>query len=266
MKKEITKQQTKLAYQVSKKVYLHKIKNSEGRKILMDNGISLGSSSIFIDDFKRMLNGLVLKKTLNAFSFEYFLEKIYKDFKPVALSNALKSLKLNIDYYEKSGKGKHKYGRAIYEKYICLTDVEKPIDEREQNEIAEELIHENESRQKTINYLKNLKDTDPEIIIIKGKAYKRDNKTVVELKKLRNFKCQICTTTIKKVDGTYYVEAAHIDAKHKQGRETPDNILILCPNHHKEFDKGKRDIHSRDKKHIDFSINELRYKISLAIK
>ena len=44
------------------------------------------------------------------------------------------------------------------------------------------------------------------------------------------------------LDGSFYIEAAHIKPKSQQGTETPDNILILCPNHHKEFDLGKREI------------------------
>ena len=44
----------------------------------------------------------------------------------------------------------------------------------------------------------------------------------------------------------------------------PHNILILCPNHHKEFDKGDRKIieHTNDK--IIFELNKKKYQIDLA--
>lgn len=49
---------------------------------------------------------------------------------------------------------------------------------------------------------------------------------------------KICSTTIMKKDGRKYVEAAHIKSKHLKGRETLSNIILLCPNYHKEFDLG----------------------------
>ena len=111
----------------------------------------------------------------------------------------------------------------------------------------------------------NLKPTDPELIEIKSISYKRDNKTIAQLKILRDFKCQICGTAIKKKDGSYYVEAAHIKPKHQQGRETPDNIILLCPNHHKEFDFGDRIIHLQDTEKVIFTLNGQRHELKLLI-
>lgn len=51
--------------------------------------------------------------------------------------------------------------------------------------------------------------------------------------------------TILKKDGTRYIEACHIKEKCKGGRETLTNILILCPNCHKEFDYGLREKEER---------------------
>jgi putative restriction endonuclease len=69
---------------------------------------------------------------------------------------------------------------------------------------------------------------------------------------LRDFECQIYGKYILKKDGHRYIEAAHITEKSHKGAETPYNILILCPNHHKEFDLGKRNIIRRAKEEIIF--------------
>ncbi len=115
-------------------------------------------------------------------------------------------------------------------------------DLREQEEILDILNKKKENlRESIIQDLKNLKPTASEIVNFEGKTYKRDNKTIANLKYLRNSKCQICSHQILKKDGRFYVEAAHIVPKHKKGLETPDNILILCPNHHKEFDFGNKE-------------------------
>ena len=117
-----------------------------------------------------------------------------------------------------------------------------------------------------IDELKRLKETDAEMVEINGKSYKRDNKTVAQIKYVRDFKCQICSTAILKKDGSFYVEAAHIKPKHLKGREAPDNIILLCPNHHKEFDFGDREILSQDKTKIIFTLNGKQHDIKLLVE
>jgi putative restriction endonuclease len=142
----------------------------------------------------------------------------------------------------------------------------QPGDEdiKEQEEILEILKKRKEITKELIAQgLKNLKPTDPEVVTFAGKTYKRDNKTIAELKILRDSKCQICDKYILKKNGDSYVEAAHITPKSRRGLETPDNILILCPNHHKEFDLGKKEIIKHTKDSIEFRLNDTDYRIKL---
>lgn len=141
------------------------------------------------------------------------------------------------------------------------TDLE---DEKEQEELEHYYIG-NKTKADILKDLENLQETDPVEIIVNHKTYKRDNKTVAQIKILRDFKCQICSTTILKKDGSKYVEAAHITAKHKKGREILDNILLLCPNHHKEFDYGKREILNHTENEIEFMLNGQRHNIKLTV-
>jgi predicted restriction endonuclease len=76
----------------------------------------------------------------------------------------------------------------------------------------------------------------------------------------------MCGTSILKKDGSFYVEAAHITEKKHKGPESPDNILILCPNHHKEFDFGNKKIIDRTKEKLYFELNGRKYNISLELK
>lgn len=122
------------------------------------------------------------------------------------------------------------------------------------------------SRDKMIENLKNLKETDSAIITTNGKCFLRDAKTISQIKFLRDYKCQICGTRILKKNGQYYIEAAHIKEKSKGGSELPNNILVLCPNHHAEFDHGQREIIRHDNERIIFILNGTRYDIPLALK
>ena len=135
-------------------------------------------------------------------------------------------------------------------------------DETEQQELTN---YYRKKKSDILNDLKSLKSTDVETVIVQQKSYKRDNKTIAQLKILRDFKCQICGTSILKNNGEFYVEAAHIKSKRDKGIEIPDNILILCPNHHKEFDYGSRQIKTHAREKIIFVLNGKEYKIDLSV-
>jgi 5-methylcytosine-specific restriction enzyme A len=262
---KIPKELMPLAYDLSKKVFEGKLTFKEGQQQLVgDNKMNPNSAADYINNFRCMVEGRRFTRTNNAYSMEYFFDNIYKERGSTGLSNALTALRLHIEYYEGKQKVNMKSMRNIYDKYFAI-----PLgtpDENEQKEIIKEFKSQNNTKQDIINELKNLKPTDPEVVVINTKSFKRDNRTIAQIKILRDFKCQICSTTIKKKDGTFYIEAAHIEPKHKKGRETPDNILLLCPNHHKEFDYGDRNILLHDKEKVHLTLNGQEHKISLKIE
>lgn len=67
----------------------------------------------------------------------------------------------------------------------------------------------------------------------------RDSKLGRQLKKLYDYKCQVCGLQIE-TDAGFYAEAAHIKpvGSPHDGRDLIENLLCLCPNHHLMFDKG----------------------------
>jgi hypothetical protein len=60
------------------------------------------------------------------------------------------------------------------------------------------------------------------------------------IKALYQGRCQRCGFTFQKPDGTQYAEAAHLRpiSLREADLDVKDNILILCPNHHKMLDFG----------------------------
>ncbi len=67
----------------------------------------------------------------------------------------------------------------------------------------------------------------------------RDSKLGRQLKKLYDYKCQVCDLQIE-TDAGFYAEAAHIKpvGSPHDGPDLIENLLCLCPNHHLMFDKG----------------------------
>lgn len=157
----------------------------------------------------------------------------------------------------------------IYER-LTGSPLSKKVDSyAEQSDLDEQHeLEESESSQdmsKLLNDLRNVKSTDSEQVEVHGKVYKRDNKTIAQLKIVRGHRCQICGQSIKKKDGSLYIEAAHITPKRHKGTELPSNIILLCPNHHKEFDLGKKEIIERDDKMVVVMLNEKEYSIDLRL-
>jgi len=178
-----------------------------------------------------------------------------------------------IELVRKSGvrKGEDQKLVKIYEfitgkKYDVQSDyVASKQDEEEQEELESLDEVRQQSKEDIIKELASLGPQIPEEVEVKGRTYKRDNKTIVQLKKLRDYKCQICGHKIQKKNGGYYVEAAHIKRKSMKGAERANNILILCPNHHKEFDFGKRNVIEHDDNRIVFDLNGKKYKVNLSL-
>lgn len=162
----------------------------------------------------------------------------------------------------------HEYNKLIkiYEFYFKKTFSDKipTQDEREQNELVK-YFGKGKTLKEIQSELNSTTASENDTVIVNHKVFKRDNKTIALIKIFRGLKCQICNSFIMKKDGTKYVEAAHIIPKHKKGKEVLDNILILCPNHHKEFDFGKLIINGRDSKYIDITLNGINYKLSLTV-
>ena len=139
------------------------------------------------------------------------------------------------------------------------------INENEQQLYVERFKKEGKTKEQLLDILSERKKQKNKTENYQGSRNKRDNESIAIIKYLRNFECQICGKSILKADGTYYVEAAHIDPKRDKGKETLENILLLCPNHHKEFDLGKREILYRDDKSVSLKINGRTYNISLIL-
>ncbi len=66
---------------------------------------------------------------------------------------------------------------------------------------------------------------------------KRDGSVPDLVKKLYDYRCQICQVKIETVAGPY-IEGAHLIPLARQGDDHTSNLLCLCPNHHVMLDHG----------------------------
>jgi hypothetical protein len=68
----------------------------------------------------------------------------------------------------------------------------------------------------------------------------RDTALALQIKKLHEYRCQLCGEVICLLDGNCYAEAHHIQplGSPHDGPDVAGNIIILCPNHHVMCDYG----------------------------
>lgn len=92
----------------------------------------------------------------------------------------------------------------------------------------------------TIHEPQNPDYTPPGRIITYVSRIIRDTKLSRKVKEQYNWKCQICGNSILLPNSYKYAEGHHIRplGGETQGPDTFDNIIILCPSHHTEFDYG----------------------------
>ncbi|MCY7311881.1 MAG: HNH endonuclease [Chitinophagaceae bacterium] len=94
---------------------------------------------------------------------------------------------------------------------------------------------------------------------------RKDTKIINALKKSADFKCQFpdCGQQIKKKGGGFYVEVAHVKSVSTGGQSVLGNLIVLCPNHHKEFDYGELSISEQTTDNLSGLLNGRQFEIKL---
>lgn len=66
----------------------------------------------------------------------------------------------------------------------------------------------------------------------------RNTGIVNQLKEEYNYQCQVCGEKRMRGTDTYYAEGHHLKPLNDGGPDNVANIVVLCPNHHADFDYG----------------------------
>lgn len=74
-----------------------------------------------------------------------------------------------------------------------------------------------------------------------GAGYRRDNAVRDYVIRRSRGRCEYCGDLgFEMVDGSHYVEAHHVIALSAEGPDTVENVIALCPEHHREAHYGKQ--------------------------
>lgn len=79
----------------------------------------------------------------------------------------------------------------------------------------------------------------PDRAVITGYSFKRDSKVRNYVIQMAGGKCEYCQSeTFAVKGGSNFLEAHHIIFLANQGKDSVDNVIALCPNHHREAHYG----------------------------
>lgn len=123
--------------------------------------------------------------------------------------------------------------------YININGVSKPFREKGSNlNIHGNQLQNNEEeidKQIERDFFDDIGELENETEEVRYNRIKRYQKIVKRLKVQYNHKCQLCGDNFLMDNGNYYCEAHHIKMLSQDGSQSPENVLILCANHHRMF-------------------------------
>lgn len=123
--------------------------------------------------------------------------------------------------------------------YLNINGMPKPLREKgsKLNTNSSQLQDDKEEIDKQIerDLIDDIDKPENETEEVRLNRIKRYQTIVKRLKKEYNYQCQLCGDNFLMDNGNYYCEAHHIKLLSKDGTQSPENVLILCANHHRMF-------------------------------
>lgn len=152
---------------------------------------------------------------------------------------------------------KHEFCKTLVAFADNINPLPDPLRQVENNQLLMTALEELNKQMQHVKPEKQL--TEVELIL------RNDRKIVTLLKKAANYKCQFphCNSEIKTKAGLNYVEVAHVKPVYNAGQSVLGNLIVLCPNHHKEFDYGDLLIREQTLARLNGSLNGKDFQIEL---
>ena len=113
--------------------------------------------------------------------------------------------------------------------------------------------------------MKEHENTSPEKRDIVFSVFERQHPKISKaLKSFHSFKCQLCGWHgFKTKFGGRYIEIHHLIPLSKKGTNNLNNLVVVCPNHHKMLDFCEAEITTKksENERIAIYINKKKYNI-----
>lgn len=230
-------------------------------------GYNKGSAGMIVNNiFPNLLMGKVFKRTLSYDDFSRLIKYLADTLSDQNFILICESLQLHLNYRRQKVNilNLKRILNEITQERIGVSLSQELLEEKKEEIRADNIIR-GRNRNDMIELLNRLNaNPNQKKFPYQGSSFRRDLLAIALIKSLRKAACQLCDTKIEKRNGGFYVEAAHLIPKREGGAEHPNNIVLLCPNHHKEFDLGNSSW-SKEGEMLEVVLNGTKYQVNLAI-
>jgi hypothetical protein len=223
MKRTIPRSHYEAAYNKGRELHASRNKGiTKALKELSEIGINPASASNYIYNLRQMLRGECYQRAMSVESTDDFLGWIFRDYQIDGLRCAVSALEKHIPYFRKSSPSPMAGHIAVLEKYRDYLD-EKKTEETGLDDLVDRPTGNN----------------SPDRAERIGMFVRRDQRIREFVVKRAKGKCEFCLCEgFILPSGARYVEAHHIIALADSGFDTLDNVIALCPSHHREAHFG----------------------------
>ena len=223
-RKIITKKHTAAAYIESKKVHAGKKTKQESIRHLVDKlDMNDTSASNYIENFKRMMDAEVYKRTLNQEATDYFLTKILRDYGVGKLANAIQATHKHIKYYTKRTGAPMKSLRQVVSRH------EKILKDQSVSIYPDEIDVENQTKPIYEGAKKS----------VTVNVYERDDDARKKCIAHYGYRCKVCGFDFVSVYGDIgkgFIHVHHLtplaDIKKEYVVDPTKDLVPVCPNCH----------------------------------
>ena len=218
----ITSAQYVPAYKFGHAVHGGTLDSSDAIALLRLHGMNEASASFSVGNLRQMINGSSYGRAMSVEQTRHFIMALYRDNGIKGLQNAVAALALHLPHLRKSN---HNDCPGLSELLRQSQDL-LTLPPSEENAI-DDLI------------------TPPEGIVTpkrterKTKIFLRDPRVRIAVVQRSKGKCEYCGEPgFVMPNGKHYIETHHIISLGQDGPDTIDNVIGLCPEHHRQAHYG----------------------------
>ncbi|MFC1545195.1 HNH endonuclease [Gemmatimonadota bacterium] len=230
------------AYSLALSVYDGELSFSTACQTLTEkHGMNKNSAADYVGNVRKLLGGLLYKRTINLSATEYYLDRIFQDFGLFALATALDAVDQHIEYYESVSNARQLRLRGVRDHWREKLGSEIPEIEKTEGYFSRALRHSAslsaEKRYKRIRQSRKI----PIKVKVTTSVFARSPDVVAEVLHRANGYCESCGQPApfsRASDGSPYLEVHHLITLSEGGEDTPENAQALCPNCHRKAHYG----------------------------
>jgi|CXWL01.1.fsa_nt_gi hypothetical protein len=213
------------AYRQGCAFYEEKVGRAEARAALVAEGMNEASADFSIGNLRQMLNGAEYNRAMSIAQTRFFLTSIHRDYRTHGLANAVSALEKHIPYLRKTNGSRLPGLTAVLDEFQAKLLQERPIPT---DSSALDDLTDGQLGSKTPDRARRVTE-----------VFKRDPRVRAFVVRRAAGCCEYCRGPgFVMRDGKHYVETHHIIALAQQGPDSPENVIALCANHHRQAHFG----------------------------